>query len=29
VPDLAARALSAEALSNLVDRKPHLLRPLE
>jgi hypothetical protein len=28
VPDLVARPLSAEALSNLLDRKPHLLRPL-
>ena len=28
VPDLAARPLSAEALSNLLDRKPHLLRSL-
>jgi len=27
-PDLAARPLSAEALSNLLDRKPHLLRSL-
>jgi hypothetical protein len=27
-PDLAARALRAEALSDLIDRKPHLLRPL-
>jgi hypothetical protein len=28
VPDLVARPLSAQALSNLLDRKPHLLRPL-
>src|SRR5437870_2806956 len=28
VPDLAARPLSARALSELIDRKPHLLRPL-
>jgi hypothetical protein len=28
VPDLAARLLRAEALSGLIDRKPHLLRPL-
>jgi hypothetical protein len=28
VPDLAARPLSPPALSRLVDRKPHLLRPL-
>jgi hypothetical protein len=28
VPDLAARPLSAQALSELIDRKPHLLRPL-
>src|SRR5215468_4038466 len=28
VPDLVARPLSAEALSNLLNRKPHLLRPL-
>jgi hypothetical protein len=28
VPDLVVRPLSAEALSNLLDRKPHLLRPL-
>jgi hypothetical protein len=28
VPDLAARPLSVEALSNLIDRRPHLLRPL-
>jgi Family of unknown function (DUF5681) len=28
VPDLAARPLGAQALSNLLDRKPHLLRPL-
>jgi hypothetical protein len=28
VPDLAARPLSARALSELLDRKPHLLRPL-
>jgi hypothetical protein len=28
VPDLVARPLSMEALSNLLDRKPHLLRPL-
>jgi hypothetical protein len=27
-PDLAARPLSAAALSNLIDRRPHLLRPL-
>ena len=26
--DLVARPLSTEALSNLLDRKPHLLRPL-
>jgi hypothetical protein len=28
VPDLAARPLSAAALSDLIDRRPHLLRPL-
>jgi hypothetical protein len=28
VPDLAARPLRARALSDLLDRKPHLLRPL-
>jgi hypothetical protein len=28
MPDLAARPLSAGALSDLIDRKPHLLRPL-
>ena len=28
VPDLTARPLSARALSDLLDRKPHLLRPL-
>lgn len=28
VPDLVARPLSAQALSNLLDRKPYLLRPL-
>ena len=28
IPDLVARPLSAQALSNLLDRKPHLLRPL-
>jgi hypothetical protein len=28
VPDLVARPLSAQALSKLLDRKPHLLRPL-
>ena len=28
VPDLIARPLSAPALSKLLDRKPHLLRPL-
>src|SRR6476659_5134307 len=28
IPDLAARPLSPQALSNLLDRKPHLLRPL-
>jgi len=28
VPDFAARLLRAEALSGLIDRKPHLLRPL-
>ena len=28
VPDLVARPLSAQALSALIDRKPHLLRPL-
>jgi hypothetical protein len=27
VPDLVARPLSAQALSDLIDRKPHLLRP--
>jgi hypothetical protein len=28
VPDLVAKPLSAQALSDLLDRKPHLLRPL-
>src|SRR6266446_9011352 len=28
VPDLVARLLSAQALSDLLDRKPHVLRPL-
>jgi hypothetical protein len=28
VPDLVARPLSAQALSDLIARKPHLLRPL-
>jgi hypothetical protein len=28
VPDVAARPLRAEALSDLIDRRPHLLRPL-
>src|SRR4029077_15460485 len=28
VPDLVARPLSPPALSSLLDRKPHLLRPL-
>jgi hypothetical protein len=28
VPDLVARPLGAQALSKLLDRKPHLLRPL-
>jgi hypothetical protein len=28
VPDLVVRPLSAQALSNLLDRKPYLLRPL-
>ena len=28
VPDLVAQPLSAQALSDLLDRKPHLLRPL-
>jgi hypothetical protein len=28
VPDLISRPLSAQALSNLLKRKPHLLRPL-
>ena len=28
VPDLVARPLSAQRLSDLIDRKPHLLRPL-
>jgi len=28
VPDLAARPLSPQALLDLLDRKPHLLRPL-
>src|ERR1700751_3880365 len=28
VPDLIARPLSTQALSDLLDRKPHLLRPL-
>jgi hypothetical protein len=28
VPDLSARPLSAQALSDLIDRKLHLLRPL-
>jgi hypothetical protein len=27
VPDLVARPLSPQALSNLLDRKPHLVRP--
>jgi hypothetical protein len=27
VPDLATRPLTAQALSDLIDRKPHLLRP--
>jgi hypothetical protein len=27
IPDLAARPLSPQALSHLLDRKPHLLRP--
>jgi NAD(P)-dependent dehydrogenase (short-subunit alcohol dehydrogenase family) len=27
-PDLAARPLRPEALSDLIDRRPHLLRPL-
>src|SRR5882757_8927920 len=27
VPDLIARPLSAQALSDLLDRKPHMLRP--
>ena len=28
MPDLVARPLSTQALSDLIDRKPHLLRPL-
>src|SRR6266487_3616500 len=28
VPDLATRPLSGQALTDLLDRKPHLLRPL-
>jgi hypothetical protein len=28
VPNLVARPLSAKALADLIDRKPHLLRPL-
>jgi hypothetical protein len=28
IPDLVARPLSAQALADLLDRKPHLLRPL-
>ena len=28
MPDLVARPLGAQALSDLIDRKPHLLRPL-
>ena len=28
IPDLVARPLSARALADLLDRKPHLLRPL-
>jgi Family of unknown function (DUF5681) len=28
VPDLVARPLGAQALSDLIDRKPYLLRPL-
>jgi Family of unknown function (DUF5681) len=28
IPDLVARPLSVQALSSLLDRKPHLLRPL-
>jgi hypothetical protein len=28
VPNLVARPLSAQALADLIDRKPHLLRPL-
>ena len=28
MPDLVARPLSPQALSKLLDRKPHLLRPL-
>jgi Family of unknown function (DUF5681) len=28
VPDLATRPLTAQTLSDLIDRKPHLLRPL-
>jgi Family of unknown function (DUF5681) len=28
VPDLVTRPMSAQALSDLLDRKPHLLRPL-
>ena len=28
VPDLVARPISSQALSDLLDRKPHLLRPL-
>ena len=28
MPDLATRPLTAQTLSDLIDRKPHLLRPL-
>ena len=28
MPELAARPPSAQALADLIDRKPHLLRPL-
>ena len=28
MPDLATRPLTAQALSDLIDRTPHLLRPL-
>ena len=28
MPDLVARPLNVQALSDLIDRKPHLLRPL-